>query len=374
MRVLLLDQFGEPGGAQHGLIEAAEGFAARGWETHAALPEGPIWSPLRQFCASVTHVPCGPYRSVSKTPVDVLRFVSDLRAQARTIKQLIHRHGGDVLYVNGPRLLPAAAWAHRKVPIVFHSHSVVTQASAARLAGEALRRSDAYVLTSSRFVARWLSHYVPEERLRVIYNGIRDLPYHPRTTYTRVGVLGRIAPEKGQLTFVHAAQIAARVDPRLSFTVCGGPVLSNATYFELVCREAGPLINLRPWTTDIANFFDDLDILVVPSESVDANPRVIPEAYASGVPVIAFDSGGVGELLEDGVTGILVKEHSAEALAQAMLKAVRAPELLGRLAEAAHRRWQQRYTLPRFQSEVCGALEFAAGSAPLRAVRASASP
>ena len=61
-------------------------------------------------------------------------------------------HGIDLIYVNGPRLLPAAAMAARGRPVIFHAHSVVTQESAARLTRWALRRSDATVIAACRFV------------------------------------------------------------------------------------------------------------------------------------------------------------------------------------------------------------------------------
>lgn len=355
MRILLLDQYGEFGGAQHCFLEASEGFALRGWEAHAALPEGPLWDRLRPYCATITTLPCGPYHSVAKTVSDALRFVTQFQAQARIIANLIREHRIDVVYANGPRVLPAAAWAHGRVPLVFHSHSVVTQANAARLARESLRRSQATLITASHFVAGWLAPHSPAH---VIYNGIRELPFRPeRASYTRVGVLGRVAPEKGQLTFVHAARIAADKNPNLRFLICGGPVIARADYFDQVRAEAGSLVEFQPWTHDLPTFFSGIDILAVPSEAVDSNPRVIPEAYASGVPVIAFDSGGIRELLDDGVTGILVREHSADALASAIMNATLAPSRMRELADTGRRRWEQHYTLARFQSELCEVVE-----------------
>jgi glycosyltransferase involved in cell wall biosynthesis len=374
MRVLLLDQFSEMGGAQRGLLEASEGFAARGWELHAAIPDGPLAERLRPLCASVSTIPCGPFQSVRKTAADAMRFASQLSGQASTIGGIVEARRIDALYVNGPRVVPAAIWARRGRPVVFHSHSVVTQPGAARFAGEALRWSGAHVLTSSRFVSSWLSHYVTPERLRVIYNGIRDPEafLRPRLRYTRIGVLGRIAPEKGQVTFARAARIAVEVNPELTFIIAGAPVFGNADYEVQVRREAGSRVSFTGWTENIGEFFAQIDLLGVPSEGVDANPRVIPEAYAAGVPVIAFDSGGVGELLEHGKTGILVRERSSRALAEAMLEAVRQPEELNRLAANAYQRWQERYTLPRFQSEVCEALERAVAPVQMARARASA--
>jgi glycosyltransferase involved in cell wall biosynthesis len=168
--------------------------------------------------------------------------------------------------------------------------------------------------------------------------------------------LGRIAPEKGQLTMVQAARIATARDPELTFEIAGAAVFADQSYADQVRREAGSNVNFTGWTEDIGEFFNRTDLLVVPSEAIDANPRVIPEAYAAGVPVVAFDSGGVSELLCDGETGLLVREHSAHALAAAMLDAVRDSDRLDRFAVLGHQRWKERYTLPRFQSEVCDAL------------------
>jgi glycosyltransferase involved in cell wall biosynthesis len=373
MQVLLLDQFSEFGGAQRGLLEAAEGFAARGWGVHAAIPDGPLVERLRPVCVSISTIPCGPFQSVNKTARDAMRFARQFRSQSATIAGIVEARGVDVLYVNGPRVLPPAAWARRGRPLVFHSHSVVTQPGAARLAGEAVRWSGAHVLTSSHFVSSWIAPFTTPEQLRVIYNGIRSLDSHPfaRIRHTRIGVLGRIAPEKGQLTFARAARIAADADPGLAFTIAGAAVFGSAEYEEQVRKEAGSHVRFSGWTENIGEFFSQVDLLVVPSESVDANPRVIPEAYAAGVPVIAFDSGGVGELLEHNETGILVRERLSSALAVAMLEAVRHPEELNRMAANAYRRWQERYTLPRFQSEVCEALERAVE--PVQMARAKAS-
>jgi glycosyltransferase involved in cell wall biosynthesis len=376
MRVLLIDQFSELGGAQRGFLEAAEGFAARGWQLHAVVPTGPLVNRLKPLCASLTTIACGPFRSVKKSVSDVLRFSTQFASQASGIARVIQRAGVDVLYVNAPRVLPAAAWARSGRPLIFHSHSVVTQRSAVRLAGHALRWSDATVVASSEFVRGWLAPLVPPARIQVIYNGIRGIGVktNTRTDFRRIGTLGRIAPEKGQLTFVQAARIASEFNPSLTFFVAGAPVFGNQDYTQQMHDEAGPNVRFEGWTENIAEFFSRIDVLVVPSEAVDANPRVIPEAYAAGVPVISFDSGGVAELLEHNETGILVKDRSPKALAAAILSAVRDPEALNRMARNGHQRWRERYTLPRYQSELCDALERAVDvRLPRHTVRASAS-
>ncbi|MCU1339989.1 MAG: glycosyl transferase, group 1 [Bryobacterales bacterium] len=376
MRILLTDQFSEAGGAQQVLMEAAAGFAERGWELHAAIPEGPVVNILAPLCKSITLLVCGPFTPRRKSLGDIARFGIQFPRHAAAISRVVAREDIDLLYVNGPRVAPAAVWARQGRPVIFHAHSIVTQPLAARLAGHALRTPDVTVLASSHFVAQWLAPLAPDASVRVIYNGVAGFGARPRwrARHTRIAVLGRIAPEKGQLAFVRAARIAAQRNPDLRFQIGGAPMFGGEDYLDAVRAEAGPAVAFTGWTDDVGAFLKQVDLLVVPSESVDANPRVIPEAYAAGVPVLAFDGGGIPELIEHGVTGLLVKRHVPEALAEAILDAVANPEWLNGMAARGYKRWQRCYTLARFQSEVCDAVEGAVRRRrePVRKARASA--
>jgi glycosyltransferase involved in cell wall biosynthesis len=377
MRILVVDQFSEAGGAQHALMEAAAGFAARGWELHAAIPAGPVVDVLAPLCRSVTPLACGPFTPVRKGLADMVRFGVQFPQQAAAISRVIEREDIDVLYVNGPRMAPASMWARQGRPVIFHAHSLVTQPLAARLTGLALRAPDVTLLASSHFVARWLQPLAPDASVRVIYNGVAGFGARPRAPEqcTRVAVLGRIAPEKGQLAFAGAARIAARRNPDLRFQIGGSPMFAGEDYLDAVRAEAGGVVAFTGWTDDIGGFLQEVDLLVVPSKAVDTNPRVIPEAYAAGVPVLAFDGGGIPELIGHGVTGLLVTEHTPEALADAILSAAGDPQRLNAMARRGYARWRRCYTLARFQSEVCDAVEGAVGGRrrePVSKTRASA--
>jgi len=378
MRVLLVDQFGELGGAQQVLLEAVAGFAARGWELHAVIPEGLLGNRLAPLCASITPLVCGPFTPVRKSLADMARFGVQLPRQAAAILRVVKRENIDVLYVNGPRLAPAALWGRRGRPVIFHAHSLVTQPLAAGFAGFALRARGVTLLASSQFVARWLTTLVPNASIRVIYNGVAGFGprFRTRNKPTRVAVLGRIAPEKGQLTFARAARIAVQHNSELRFHIGGAPMFAGEDYLDAVRAAAGSEVTFSGWTDDVGGFLKEVDLLVVPSDAVDANPRVIPEAYAAGVPVLAFDGGGIPELIEHGVSGLLLTQRTPEALAAAILEAVGDPQRLGAMAERGYARWQSRYTLARFQSEVCDAVEGAVGPRRrelVNKVRASAS-
>jgi glycosyltransferase involved in cell wall biosynthesis len=85
------------------------------------------------------------------------------------------------------------------------------------------------------------------------------------------------------------------------------------------------------------------DLLVMPSRA-DNLPLVVMEMMACGRPVVASDVGGIGDLVEDGVTGRLVPADSPEALAQAVSDLCTAPRERARLGAAARARVMERFT------------------------------
>jgi glycosyltransferase involved in cell wall biosynthesis len=212
----------------------------------------------------------------------------------------------------------------------------------------------------SRLAASWLKEAVDPARIHTVYNGVqaRALPLRAkaRSAAFSVAVLGRISPEKGQLEFARAARLVSERIQGLSFTICGAPLFGGQRYFEAVRAEARTSVRFQDWTENVFSFLQTVDLLVVPS-MIDHAPRVILEAFAAGVPVLAFASGAIPELIEHGQTGLLVHDRTPEALAQAILAAAGQPDLLDEIARRARARWNECYTLSRFQSEICEAVE-----------------
>ena len=145
--------------------------------------------------------------------------------------------------------------------------------------------------------------------------------------------------------------------PDCSFVVCGDALFLTPTvqrYADEVGRRAKGLpVEFLGWRDDVYPLIASLDVLVVPSAREPATTRVILEAFACGVPVIAFDSGGIGEVLADGETGILVKQHDAAALARAIVTLLQAGDSeLSRLGANGQQEWRNRYAVERFQRDV----------------------
>jgi len=372
MNLLLLDQFSDLGGAQQNLVELLPEIRKMGWPTLVGLPgEGELFQRVRDLGFEAERIACGPYESGRKSPADAARFLAGTPLLARQIRRMARRVEAGLLYLNGPRLLPAAALARTGLPVVFHSHSYLAPGAVRRMAGLALKRMDAWVVAQCEFVAAPWRPSVRPGRACVIYNGVPGPARTPVLKWSgnpvappRVGCIGRIAPEKGQREFVAAARVIHQAIPDCRFVIYGAPLFGDSgaeTYAVQVRAEAQGLpLEFAGWVNNIQGCFAQLDLLLVPSAAHEATTRVILEAFASGVPVIAFPSGGIPEVLEHGVTGLLAK--SARDMAEGAIDLLTgdARRLIS-LAQAARETWSLRFTLERYHRQVLRAIEAATG-------------
>jgi len=309
MNLLFLDQFSELGGAQQCLLDLLPAVE----RAVVAMPgDGPMFERVRALGFETAHIHCGPYASRSKTARDMARFVFETPQLAREIRRLAR--GADIVYINGPRLLPAAALSGIRKPVVFHSHSYLPPGLVRRLSGLALRRLRAHVIGSCRYVAEPWKPYASD--ISVVYNGVAG-PGRPRAERIgplTIGCVGRIAPEKGQREFVEVARIIHGKIPEARFVIYGETMFASRDYEREVRSAAARLpIELAGWAANVYDALANIDMLLVPSAEHEATTRVILEAFAAGVPVIAFPSGGIPEVLPAGSLAHSVQEMAEMA-------------------------------------------------------------
>jgi glycosyltransferase involved in cell wall biosynthesis len=367
MKVLLLDQFSELGGAQRMLLDLLPALHASGWQPHLGLPgTGPLCSRARDLGFEVSPIDCGPYASGEKSGTDLWRFAAELPRLAKQIRGLTVQVQPDLVYVNGPRLLPAVAWARLDRPALFHAHSEISQGLARQLAGHSLARLDARVVAVSRTVAEAWRPFAGGE-VSVVYNGVagpaNGAP-RPGGTGPRIGCIGRIAPEKGQKEFLAAAAAIHQSLPDARFVICGAPLFDDrvAMAYEKRIREAaaGLPVEFTGWVQDAYPVMQSLDLLLVTSVWSEPNPRVILEAFAAGLPLVAFRAGGIPEIVEHGRTGFLCDTPAEMARLTIELLQNGCARLIS-VAEAAREKWCESFTLERWQGRMIAEIERAAG-------------
>ena len=149
-----------------------------------------------------------------------------------------------------------------------------------------------------------------------------------------IGVFGRLSFEKGQDLFIDALSQSSQVD-RVKAVLLGegnarGRLVSHAKRCGIECRVLFP-----GYRSNVNDFYSAIDLYVLPSRS-EGLPNVVLEAQLSGCPVVAFDVGGVREVISDGKTGFLVEPGDIASLASRIDWAIGHKNDLQKVADAAY--------------------------------------
>lgn len=152
---------------------------------------------------------------------------------------------------------------------------------------------------------------VPEPRLRP-----------PRPV---VGLIGRLVPEKGGHVFLRAVSLVRAVVPQARFVVVGDGPLRDTLEQRAASLGVADVVDFVGFRSDVRELMCALDVLAVPSLS-DGSPLVVLEAMATGVPVVASETGGLPDLVRPGENGLLVRPGDAEDLARAIVSLLLDPE------------------------------------------------
>ncbi len=190
-----------------------------------------------------------------------------------------------------------------------------------------------------------------QDRIRVIHNGL-DLTRMPRPAFVDnatmgnwrcpvIGTLGHLSQKKGQRVFLQAVKILIEKGFDAEFVVLGdGPdrtALRNLADELQVTRR----VTFTPHT--VSGQLGQLDVLVEPSLQEGLGMSVM-QAMATGVPVVATGVGGLYDLIEDGVTGVMVPASDAAALAEAIWRLLNNSSERLELAKQARERIEREFS------------------------------
>lgn len=161
---------------------------------------------------------------------------------------------------------------------------------------------------------------------------------------------GRIVAWKGQDVFLKALAAARRQCPGIQGLILGkdtSPGEAEMKRLQALVKELGleSDVFFVPWVEDVTGAYAASDVVVHASTLPEPFGLVILEAMNAGRPVIAARAGGVVDIVEDGVSGLLVEPGDVSAMAGAFVKLAGDPSLAGRLGSAGQRRARTVFTM-----------------------------
>lgn len=290
----------------------------------------------------------------------------DLRARRRTdpaalwrFGELLRRGHFDIVHAHSFRTeLASVLYGRmlRRAPILMRTVHNVDEfyvsphyARLSRLSATKLDR----IIAISDAVAAYLRNEagLPAEKIDRIYYGIDPTPYDPalpppsrraeRDPLRRptIGMVARLAPQKGHRVLFDALPAIRAAVPDVHVRLVGHEELSTTSELMAHAHQTGVanLVELEGFRADIPQVMANLDAFVLPS-LWEGFGLVLLEAMAAGRPVVASMVGPIPEIVVDGVTGLLVHPGDPAALAEAIIRLLRDPELAAAYGQAGRAR------------------------------------
>jgi glycosyltransferase involved in cell wall biosynthesis len=198
---------------------------------------------------------------------------------------------------------------------------------------------------------------MPPERVRVIYNGLRverltsgDPPGWERGAGGTVVMVASLTPKKDHATFLEAAALALARVSEARFVVVGDGPLRDSLVARAASLGIADRVLFAGSTTDVGAALRSADVSVLTSVREGCS-NVLLESMALGVPVVVTDAGGNREVVEDGVTGFVVPQGAAAAVADRIVSLLGDRSLREKMGRAGRRRVLSRFGVDRMVRE-----------------------
>jgi L-malate glycosyltransferase len=281
---------------------------------------------------------------------------------AQNVRALLRSGGFDLVHANEAHAVTAAwlaLWGKSlRVPFVI-SRRVGYPIGKSPLA-QARYRAAARIVANSKWVAEQAAASgAPLDKISVVYEGA-DIP--PRFTAEQrqrararwgisqsaslLGCVGALLPDKGQEWLIRALARVKKEFPGAKLLLAGdGP---RRGQLESLARELGLKddVIFAGFVKDVENVYAALDVFLLPSFFEALNNSLLA-AMAYEIPSVAFNRGALGEIIEDGKSGLLVSGPNVEEISRAAIKLLNEPDLAQQLGRAGRVRVEQNFSAER---------------------------
>jgi len=337
------------GGVETGTIDLSKELIRRGHKVVVVSGGGKLVRNL--IGMNATHIELSVDK---KSPFTIISSIKKLEA-------IIKDERIDIVHSRSrvPNIIAFFAARHAGVKFITTAHGYYSNHLISRVTGWAK-----FVIVASSVIGRHMieDFKVPHERVKLIPRGV-DLDKFkfsmpgasPKSEY-KIGVIGRITPIKGHGFFLQVIARVVRLFPKVRVLIVGDAPKDKPGYLEKLKLLAKQLqiekfVEFTGAQYDIPKIMSGLDLLVLPSVGQEAFGRVIIEAGASGVPVIATRIGGAIEIIEDNHTGILVRPGDILEMVNSIIRVLKDRELSKNLAMEARKKIEREYSLAKMTDD-----------------------
>ena len=353
-------------GGQNQVLLTVNGLRAIGHR--AALVAHPGGELRRRAAEGLELIPIAP------------RTEMDLSA-AWKLSRLVKRLAPDVIHAHDPHGVAMAALALSlgapaarggPMPVLVASRRVDFHLKGNSFSRWKYRQVDCFVAASEAIRQMLLGDGVPADRTVTVHEGIdvehvlaapavnvHEAFFLPHGAPV-VGNVAALVPHKGQRYLVEAAHQVVQQLPDARFVILGEGDLREQLTKQVHEHHLEKHVLLPGFRTDVLGCIKGFDLFVMSSVTEGLGTSLL-DAMACARPIVATTAGGIPEIVEDGVNGMLVPPRDQTALATAIVRALKDGELRQRMGDAGLTRVNARFTVERMVAETASVYARVAG-------------
>jgi L-malate glycosyltransferase len=334
---------------------------------------------IGQRAALVAH-PHGELRRRADEGLELIpigsRTEMDLSAAWR-LSRVIKRERPDVIHAHDPHGVAMASLAlslggSTAAPALIASRRVDFHLKGNSFSRWKHRQVDCFVAASEAIRRMLVADGIPEARTVTVHEGIDVdhvlaappvnvheafwLPHHAPI----VGNVAALVPHKGQRHLVEAAHLVVQEIPDARFVILGEGELREPLERQVRDYHLEKHVLLPGFRTDVLGCIKGFDVFVLSSVTEGLGTSLL-DAMACSRPIVATTAGGIPEVVDAGVTGMLVPPRDHHALAADIAKLLRDEALRRQMGDAGFARVRERFTVERMVAETSAVYARAAG-------------
>jgi glycosyltransferase involved in cell wall biosynthesis len=297
-----------------------------------------------------------------------VRLILGVWPTVNKIQQIIKGREVKLIHSNSIRTHIYASLLGRlnRIPVIWHQRNLITNEiiDPDRLFSFL---PDKIICNSNAVAKRFLKRGRLSDKVQVVFNGVDTEKFNPAINADTlkeelgiareeivVGITSRFNLSKGHEAFFRAAKSILcdlpGVKKNLKFLVVGGAVFAEDQSREAYLRGRVEALGIKDkvvftgFRQDMPEVYASMNIFVIVSFA-EACGRVVLEAMASGKPIVATNSGGNPEMIQDGVNGFLVEPGNPGALAERIAVLVNNSMLAKQMGEAGRKMAQENFRI-----------------------------
>jgi len=298
------------------------------------------------------------------------RFKREVRT-VRQLCQIIRQEGIQIVYTNSLVVCSGAISAFiRRRPHIWHvreilkDHPVLKSVLPVKALLKLVLAMSKKVVANSNATKQQFDRVKPRrDKIKVIYNSVEIAEASESNTQAALrtvevgdwsaAIVGSITKHKGQDVAIRAIAIAKKLIPNIRLMLIGDGTNGYIRHLEQLIQDLGLVKNVsfEGFCDDVAGILAQCRILICPS-LIEPFGRTAIEAMSVGIPVIASDTGGLREIVREGVTGHLVPPGDYMGIAEKICELYRNPERVRKMGESGRRTAKENFSAERLTRNI----------------------